>query len=43
MTVAQYLDTSDKREPADPFLNNVVLPTHLTSILLSPGKSFQND
>lgn len=29
MTVAQYLDTSDKREPADPFLNNVDLHTHI--------------
>lgn len=32
---------ADKRGAADLFLNNVVLPTHLTSILWNQGKAFR--
>lgn len=33
MSAAQSPDMADKRGAADLFLNNVVLPTHLTSVL----------
>lgn len=33
MAAERRPDTADKRDPADLFLNNVVLPTPLTSVL----------
>lgn len=41
MTADRYPDTPDKPEPADSFLNNVVVPTHLTSILWDQWKAFR--